>query len=207
MIEFSNVSFKFGEKLIIDRLSETIKTGEHVAFVGESGAGKSTLLNSIVGLAIPSEGEVSVNGLKVAPEHIQKIRTMIGWLPQEVILPYNTVLEMFEELYKYRANRNKKFNRHAYEEAVQKLGLPTSILDEPLQKISGGERQRMLIISALLQGRKILLMDEPTSALDHINSQRLIQYLAQLHDTTVVTVTHDTQLAESMHRQIILHRV
>lgn len=50
-------------------------------------------------------------------------------------------------------------------------------------------------------------MDEPTSALDHINSQRLIQYLAQLHDTTVVTVTHDTQLAESMHRQIILHRV
>lgn len=59
---------------------------------------------------------------------------MIGWLPQEIILPYNTVLEMFEEPYKYRANRNKKFNRHAYEEAVQKLGLPTSILDEPLQK-------------------------------------------------------------------------
>lgn len=207
MIEFNNVSFRFGDKLVIDRFTETIKAGEHVAFVGESGAGKSTLLNSVVGLAIPSEGEIRVDGLAVTPEQIRKIRTMVGWLPQEVQLPYDTVLEMFEAPYKYKANRDKKFDRAKYEEAVQALGLPVTILEQPFQKISGGERQRMLITSALLQGRKILLMDEPTSALDHANSQRFIQYLGQLHDTTIVTVTHDTQLAESMDRQIILRRI
>lgn len=207
MIEFNNVCFRFGEKLVIDQFTETIKSGEHVALIGESGAGKSTLLNSIVGLAIPSSGEIKVDGWTVTPENIRKIRTIVGWLPQEVQLPYNTVIEMFEEPYRYKANKGKKFDRLEYEEAVQKLGLPISILYEHLTKISGGERQRMLIVSSLLQGRKILLMDEPTSALDHTNSQRLIDYLSQLHDTTIVAVTHDTQLAESMDRQIILHRI
>lgn len=207
MIEFNGVTFRFGDKLVIDQFTDYIKEGEHVAFVGESGAGKSTLLNSIVGLAIPAEGEIKVDGLPVTPEHIRKIRTMVGWLPQEVHLPYDTVLEMFQEPYKYKANKNRKFDRFEYEKAVQMLGLPSSILDEPLQKISGGERQRMLIISSLLQGRKILLMDEPTSALDHANSQRFIEYLSQLHDTTIVTVTHDTQLADSMDRKILLRRL
>lgn len=207
MIEFNGVTFRFGDKLVIDQFTDYIKEGEHVAFVGESGAGKSTLLNSIVGLAIPAEGEIKVDGLPVTPEHIRKIRTMVGWLPQEVHLPYNTVLEMLQEPYKYKANKNRKFDRFEYEKAVQMLGLPSSILNEPLQKISGGERQRMLIISSLLQGRKILLMDEPTSALDHANSQRFIEYLSQLHDTTIVTVTHDTQLADSMDRKILLRRL
>lgn len=207
MIEFNGVTFRFGDKLVIDQFTDYIKEGEHVAFVGESGAGKSTLLNSIVGLAIPAEGEIKVDGLPVTPEHIRKIRTMVGWLPQEVHLPYDTVLEMLQEPYKYKANKNRKFDRFEYEKAVQMLGLPSSILNEPLQKISGGERQRMLIISSLLQGRKILLMDEPTSALDHANSQRFIEYLSQLHDTTIVTVTHDTQLADSMDRKILLRRL
>ncbi|MBR8702543.1 ABC transporter ATP-binding protein [Porphyromonas levii] len=207
MIEFSNATFRFGDKLVIDRFTDLIETGEHVAITGESGAGKSTLLNSIVGLAIPREGSIVVDGLAVVPEHIRKIRTLVGWLPQEVQLPYDTVLEMLQAPYKYKANRQQKFDRQRYEEAVERLGLPTTILGKPMQKISGGERQRMLIISALLQGRKILLMDEPTSALDHTNTQRFIEYLSQLHDTTIVTVTHDTQLAESMHRQITLNKL
>lgn len=207
MIEIENVTFKFGDKLVIDRFSDTIKTGEHVAITGESGAGKSTLLNSIVGLAIPSEGKITVDGLTVSPKHIRKIRTIVGWIPQEVQLPYDTVLELIEEPYKYKSNKGRRMNRADYELAAQKLGLPPAILDKQLQKISGGERQRVLIISALLQGRKILLMDEPTSALDSVNSQRFIEYLDQLQDTTIVTVTHDMQLAQSMHRTITLNRL
>ena len=124
MIEFSNATFRFGDKLVIDRFTDLIETGEHVAITGESGAGKSTLLNSIVGLAIPREGSIVVDGLAVVPEHIRKIRTLVGWLPQEVQLPYDTVLEMLQAPYKYKANRQQKFDRQRYEEAVERPRAP-----------------------------------------------------------------------------------
>lgn len=193
--------------MVIDHFSDFIKEGEHVALIGESGAGKSTLLNSIVGLAIPSSGTIKVGDLVVSPDNIKAIRAKVGWLPQEVQLPYDTVAEMLEAPYHFKANKGLTFVKQDYESAVQKLGLPASILNEPLHNISGGERQRMLITSALILGRKVLLMDEPTSALDSLNSQRLIEYLQQLHDTTILVVTHDMELARTMDRQIKLKRI
>lgn len=206
-IEIKEVTFEFSGKRVIDRLTAEVKVGEHVALVGESGAGKSTLLNSLVGLVRPVSGSLCVLGKEVIPENIREIRKRVGWLPQEVQLPYATVLEMLETPYHFKMNKDRKFDRKLYEQALVRMGLPSSIMDKALHKTSGGERQRLLIVSALLQGREILLMDEPTSALDHENRDRFIEYLRELKGTTILAITHDPDFAESMDRKIVMKRL
>lgn len=203
-ISFCDVSFSFGEKTIIKHFSDHVCGGEHVGIMGPSGAGKSTLLNSIIGLSVPTAGDVKVSGLAVTPENIQMIREHISWVPQNVELPYQTVDEMLRAPYELAVNKGKRFDRRTCIQYLERLGLDEFILEKSLTALSGGEKQRLLIISALMLGRQILLLDEPTSALDPNNSERLNVLLRALSETTILSVTHDEKFAASMDRIINL---
>lgn len=205
-ISFCDVGFSFGEKKVIEHFSALIRRGEHVSIMGPSGIGKSTLMNSLIGLSIPMSGEIMVNGVAVIPENIQLIRETVSWVPQNVQLPYSTVREMLRSPYDLAVNRGAKFDSSQCLQFLEQLNLEASILEKSITSLSGGEKQRLLIISALMLERKILLLDEPTSALDSRNIVRLSGLLSSLGDTTILSVTHDEKFATSMDRIILLDK-
>lgn len=205
-IVFTNVSFAFGGKQIITDLSEAIAPGEHVGIMGESGSGKSTLLNSVVGLTFPASGAIEVAGLTVNATNIRKIRSRVAWLPQGANPPYDTVREVLMAPYSFAVNKHLRFDSAWCEALFRQVGMHPSLMDKELSTLSGGEKQRVLLISALMLGRKILLLDEPTSALDPANRDRLVDLLSGLSDTTILTITHDEILAKSMDRVITLKK-
>ncbi|NCC18869.1 MAG: ABC transporter ATP-binding protein [Bacteroidia bacterium] len=205
-ILFTNVNFTFDHKQIITGFSEVIDSGEHICIVGESGSGKSTLLNSVVGLTFPESGEIKIADLDVNSANIKQIRSRVTWLPQNVNLPYNSVLEMLKVPYSFTVNKHLQFDKEKCVALFQQTGLDASLLDKELSTLSGGEKQRVSLVSALMLERKILLLDEPTSALDIANRDKLIDLLNSLTDTTILAITHDEAFAESMNRVITLKK-
>lgn len=206
-IIFDNVSFYFNNKSIISDFSNAIYKGEHICLMGESGAGKTTLLNSIVGLTIPSIGEIKVGSCVVNSTNVYQIRSLTAWLPQELNLPYETVKQTLEAPYMLKVNKHLVLDKDKLFKLFAEVGLNIDIFDQDLRNISGGERQRLMLVSALMLGKKILLFDEPTSALDSINREKLTSFLKTLSDTTILAITHDEQFAKSFDRIITLRKI
>ena len=205
-IEFDNVSFVFDGKVVIDSFFQSIPSGEHVAFMGESGAGKSTLLNSIVGLTVPDSGTVNVSGMVVNHTNIARIRALCAWIPQELSLPYGSVEELLVAPYSLKVNKMLKFDKERALSLMEQVGLEGSIFGKRFDTISGGEKQRLVLISALLLDKKILLLDEPTSALDPLSRDKLTTFLKSLENTTIVAITHDIGFAGQLDRIINLKK-
>lgn len=205
-ISFVNVNFSFGKRLVISGFSESISSGEHVCIMGESGAGKSTLLNSIVGLTFPDSGLIKVADLVVNARNIWEIRRMVAWLPQDVMLPYQTVIEMMNAPFELAVNRHILFDEDRCLDLLLQIGLDGSILNKNISAISGGEKQRLLLVLSLMLERRVLLLDEPTSALDSVSRDKLIALLSGLTDKTILSITHDLEFANSMGRIITIKR-
>lgn len=204
---FDKVSFTYDGRKVVEDFTLGIGAGEHVCIMGESGAGKSTLLNSVVGLVTPSGGEIKVSGLPVNVANIQIIRSGTAWLPQDLDFPYQTAMEALLAPYGLKANRNLHFNRENCLSLFGKIGLDASVIDKELKSISGGERQRLMLVSALLLRKKILLMDEPTSALDGVTRDKFASFLKTLTDTTILAITHDEQFAATFDRTLTLNKI
>jgi len=207
VISFENVSFAFGEKIIIINFSTQIKSGEHICLMGESGAGKTTLLNSIVGLTSPVNGAIKVFDLDVNHQNIKQIRSFVAWLPQEINLPYDFAYEVIENAFNLKVNKHLVFSKDKLFELFANVGLEKEIYEQPLQKLSGGERQRFMLVAALLLEKKILLLDEPTSALDGNTRDKLISFLKTFTDTTILAISHSEQFAKSFDKTIILDKL
>lgn len=203
-ISFRKVSFVFDGRIVVNSFDQEINGGEHVAFVGESGAGKSTKLNSIVGLTVPTSGTVSVAGLQVNPANIHAIRAKTAWIPQELNLPFDSVEELLKHPYELKVNKHLKFERDKATLLMEKVGLDESVYTKRLDLVSGGEKQRLVLVSALLLNKRILLLDEPTSALDHASRDKLIGFLKSLVGTTIVAITHDSGFSVKMDRVVNL---
>ena len=204
MISFENVSFAFGEKIIIKDFSAQIKNGEHICLMGESGAGKTTLLNSIVGLTSPVSGAIKIFDLELNHLNINQIRSFIAWLPQELNPPFEYPDELIQTVFSLKVNKNLLFCKDKLFSFFANVGLAKEIYEQPLQKLSGGEKQRFMLVVALLLEKKILLLDEPTSALDANTRNKLLDFLKTLTNTTILAVSHDEEVAKSFDKTIIL---
>jgi ABC-type multidrug transport system ATPase subunit len=206
MIHFRETTFAFDGKTVVDRFTLHIARGEHVCLTGESGAGKSTLLGAVVGLALPVAGEIEVDGLRLDASTVQAVRSRVAWVPQEVHLPYETVREAVEAPFHLRVNHGKRLDEGRMLALFDRLGLDRALLGHRMQELSGGEKQRLLLVVACLLDKPILLLDEPTSALDARSRSRLISFLASL-DATILAVSHDAELAESFARSVSLAKL
>ncbi len=206
MIEFQNVTFCFDQKMIIESFSESIAAGEHIALMGESGAGKSTLMNSLMGLTHPSQGRILIDGMELCVGNIQQIRSRIAWVPQEIHLPYEHVCEAIEEPFKLKVNQGKRLDKDVMKTYFLQLGLDDHIYQARMHEISGGERQRLMLIAALLLDKRILLLDEPTSAIDPLTKSKLISFVQEL-PVTLFAVTHDPDFAKICDRTIHLSKL
>jgi polar amino acid transport system ATP-binding protein/putative ABC transport system ATP-binding protein len=197
MIHFENISLSFSEKIIFEKLSITIKQGENICLSGPSGRGKSTLLNLLQGYVFPDRGKITVNETELNASTIKEIRKQIISIPQNINLPVKNGMELVE-LMEIRQNL-PEINKY-----IQKLDLEEDILTKDFAKISGGQKQRLLISICLSQPKNIILMDEPTSSLDDKSIKLLINAVHELKGRTIVSASHNRLWAQSTDKIIEL---
>jgi ATP-binding cassette, subfamily C, bacterial len=193
-IEFRDVRFAYGDTQVLRGVSFTIRAGEFTAVTGSSGAGKTTIADLILGLYMPSAGEVLIDGVPLSDIDLREWRGMIGYVPQEMLLFHESIL------------RNVTLGDSAIPEAdvidalkaagawdfVSPLerGIHT-VVGEHGAKLSGGQRQRIAIARALVGKPRLLLLDEVTTALDPVTEASICATLRELAgDVTILSISH-----------------
>ena len=214
MIELKNVTRRYqqGENavLALDDVSLRIEPEEFEAVTGESGSGKSTFLHLIGGLDKPDEGEVVVNGLALqtaTDKELTKYRANdLGIVFQFFnLLPTLNVLENVSVPLEFQGVKIREASARA-REMLRLVGMEKRE-HHFVHQLSGGEIQRTAIARALVHGPKVLLADEPTGNLDAVNADKVLEIFRRIVDerlTTLVVVTHSTEVAETAERRIHL---
>ncbi|SDK50888.1 peptidase domain-containing ABC transporter [Microbulbifer yueqingensis] len=203
-IEVRNLGFRYGEAEApaFENLSFTIEAGETVAIVGPSGCGKTTLLKCLMGLLIPTDGEILIDGKPLT--QVAGYRGQIAGVMQDDQLLAGTIAEniaCFEP--------QPDIQRIAH--CAQMACVNQEILAMPMQyntlvgdmgtSLSGGQKQRIILARALYRAPRILFMDEATSHLDVANESLVNDHIKQLAVTRVL-VAHRPETVESAGRQI-----
>lgn len=202
MIQIENLTKKFGNQIILDNLSLTIKEGQIFGLLGKNGAGKTTLMKIILGLIKKDAGTIQIYNETVVFGQTTTNRD-IGYLPDvPAFYPYMTSMEYL--LYCGQiAGLSKAVCKERAIYYLQLVGL-----DNTKKRISGfsrGMKQRLGIAQALIHQPKILLCDEPTSALDPIGRQDILEILLRIkHETTVIFSTHILHDAEKICDEIAI---
>ena len=196
IIVFDDVHLSFDEKVILNGISFTLKTGHTKIFLGASGAGKSTILRLILGLLKPDGGQIFVNGEQVdnmSEDDMMRVRHDLGMVFQEGALfdslsvRENVGYKLFEELNWKPADANRRV-----EEVLGFIGL-ADFIDRKPSELSGGQRRRVAIARAMAAKPRILLYDEPTTGLDPITSITVDEEIIKLRDlegVSSIVVTH-----------------
>lgn len=207
MINFQNVSKKYGSSLAIDDVSLEIKQGEFVFLVGPSGAGKSSLLRILTKEILPSSGKVFINNIDITKLHskdIPSLRRKVGIVFQDFkLLDDRTVFENVALALEVLNKKDEEINKMV--EHILKL---VEIWDKrnlfPRQ-LSGGEAQRTAIARAIVGKPDILLADEPTGDLDPKTAWGVIQLLNEINSwgTTIVMATHNQEIVNTLKRRVV----
>jgi lipoprotein-releasing system ATP-binding protein len=204
MLEIQNLSKKFGEQIILDKVDLKLHAGTSYAIIGRSGEGKSTLLHILGTLEKPDEGHLFIEGKLVNFSKSEEHRkSSVGFIFQN----YN-VLEDFSVIdnLKIAARiRGQIFDHSSLQELLVMYGLYDK-RSHLAKVLSGGEKQRLAIARACMHNPKIVLADEPTGSLDTAGAKQIEDILLNLsktQNTALVIVTHDLELAKKCDK--ILH--
>lgn len=199
---------------VLDDVSISVETGEIVSILGPSGSGKTTLLGLLAGLDLSSEGSVTLAGADLSrldEDARAALRAdSIGFVFQSFqLIPTLTALENvlvpLELLPVHRAMDRATAEARAHS-LLERVGLASRLHHYPAQ-LSGGEQQRVGIARAFANEPRVLFADEPTGNLDGETGSGVVELLLDLNreqGTTLVIVTHDTELAQQTNRIITL---
>ena len=189
-----------------------IMTGEALALVGPNGAGKSTLLRCLTGLLRPDRGSVALDGTPVEELTRSSIARRVAVVPQQVDLPFAMRVEEVVALgripHEDPLRGLRPVDHEAIARAMARVGLD-AFSGRDVRRLSLGERQLVLLATALAQEAPVLLLDEPTVHLDlrhQVATMELLRALAVTERTTVVAVLHDLHLAAHFFPRIAVLR-
>ncbi|HEM5292482.1 TPA: ABC transporter ATP-binding protein [Streptococcus suis] len=209
MIDYQNVSLTCKVSgPILKNLTFDIQEGEFFVLIGPSGSGKTTTLKLINRLIEQTEGEFFFQGKRLKDFDLRELRLETGYVLQQIALfPNMTVAENIALIPEMKG-LGKEETLTRTRELLTKVGLePDSYLDRLPKDLSGGEKQRIGILRAIIANPKVLLMDEPFSALDPISKAQLQDLIKELHEEfkmTTVFVTHDMDEAVKLADRICL---
>lgn len=198
---------------ILNNFNLEVNAGEKIAIVGESGVGKSTLLNIIGLLDRNYDGEYTLFGSPtehlLTSELAQWRNQKIGFVLQESALINSLTIENNIKLpLLYAGSEKKEFKPEDFESVVDAIGIKPILKKKPLE-CSGGEKARAVFARGIIMKPQIILADEPTASLDVENRERIVTLLFSMNkefNTTIITVTHDLEIANRHDRVIHLER-
>lgn len=204
MIEFKNVSKKYGDVEVLKDISLKIEKGDIFGIVGLSGAGKSTLIRTINRLEDIDSGELTVDGKVVkdlSVKDLRKFRKEISMVFQNFnLLESRTVYENVKLPLELVGNVDKQ----KIERVLELVELYDK-KDEYIKKLSGGQKQRVAIARALITNPKIILSDEATSALDPLTANNILELLQRINKKfgiTIVVITHQMEVIKKICNKI-----
>ncbi len=195
-----DVSFGYGENLLLQHIALDIAPGEAVAITGDKGSGKSTLLQLMAGLLAPTEGVVRLDGFNPAQHGLSALHAHIGYLPQAGVIFKGSILDNITGF------MNDEASVESAKEAAAELGLDAvvdtlpkgyaTLLDGgPADPVPPGVRQRIALARVLRHKPKLLLFDDADRALDKEGYNRLFKLMGRLKGhTSLVIVSHDRNL-------------
>ncbi|HEY8365206.1 MAG TPA: ABC transporter ATP-binding protein [Haloplasmataceae bacterium] len=196
--KLENVSFAYGDKVVIDNISLTIPEGKVTAFIGDSGGGKTTLLNLLERLYKPVSGSIYVGDIDVEEYNLKSYRENIAYVTQETPLMLGTIRENIL----YGVNREVSEEElieacklaNAYDFIQQMDNKFEENVGEGGSKLSGGQKQRIAVARALIKKSRYLFLDEATAAMDIKAKDEVWEGIKNLmKGKTVVMVAHDSQ--------------
>ncbi len=223
LLRANRVSYSYGSHPVLQEVDVQIPTGGLIGILGQNGSGKTTLLKLLAGLLKPSEGSVTLDDMDLAGFNRPKLARRLAVVPQETEIPFDyTVLELalmgrYPHLHPFELEGPTDFKI-----ARQMLAATgTDHLEQRVYRtLSGGEKQRVVIASALTQFAEtptgpntgltqVLLLDEPTSSLDlcfQLTTSKLLTELNLSQNTTIVLCTHDLNFAAGLCRDLVVLR-
>ena len=197
MIKINNLMKSFNDKVIFDDVNiEFCDTGEIYCILGESGAGKSTLFQILFGLDNKYEGQYILNGVD-AKQYTQNQWSDIRSSLMQIVYQDFKLLENFSvyDNLNYAMNINVENREDKINDALKKMDLAQHIYKK-VNKLSGGEKQRLAFARAIINNPKLILLDEPTGNLDDKNANIIMQYISTLKKdgSMIIIITHDSRV-------------
>ncbi len=200
------------EIVAVSNVNLSVEEGEFISIVGHSGSGKTTLLSLIGGLTRPTYGEVYIDGVDIwelSDEELSKLRNRkIGFMFQfSSLIPTLTVKDNMLLPAALSGRVGSEEVRRA-RELLELVGLEDRISAYPSQ-LSGGQQRRVAIARAFMNRPKIILADEPTGDLDEESELQVMELLKTMNEsegTTILLVTHNTELAAQTHRRLLMKK-
>lgn len=202
LLQFKNVYYNSDEKLILKNISFNVGKDDFISIVGPSGGGKSTLLKLSSHLISPSSGTILYKGKDLLEYNPMKLRQNICYCFQTPYLFGKDVKENLAFPYNIR-DLDVDFERIEY--LLLLFNLDKNILNRQVEKLSGGEKQRISLIRTLLFTPDVLLLDEVTSALDADNTLIVENAIKKINEggTTILWVTHNLEQSRKFANKVL----
>ncbi|MGX5202703.1 ABC transporter ATP-binding protein [Aliikangiella sp. IMCC44632] len=206
LINATNISWQVRKRLILDNISFQVKQNEFVGIIGPNGAGKSSLLRCLYQKIIPTQGNIDFAGKALKSYSRKALAQQLAVVLQEA--PMRFELSVMDVI-RMGLTPNKSllsFDTHADSLAIINAAKQVDLadkLEQSMNSLSGGEKQRAMIARAILQCPRLLIMDEPTNHLD-VRHQKEVLTLAKKLNITVIVSIHDLNLAAAYCDKLIL---
>ena len=200
-VELHRLTLGYGERVLFRDAGIGFGWGEFTALIGRNGTGKSTLLRTIAGLAKPMGGHITIDGTELGGMSPREIASMISFVSTDEVRVANLhvadVVALGRTPYTNWIGRLQDEDRQIVMRSLSLVGME-DFASKPIDRLSDGERQRVMIARALAQDTPIILLDEPTAFLDLPNKYEiclLLRELAHKQGKSIIFSTHDLSVA------------
>ena len=207
MIEYRNVRKYYGDQLIIQDINMKVEDGEFVVIIGPSGCGKTTAIKMLNRLLETTDGKILINGIDNKEMDLIQLRTMIGYVIQQIGLFPNMTVEENISVVPQILKWNKEKTKERVRELLSMVNMPyDSYAKKYPRQLSGGQQQRIGVLRAMAVNPPIIIMDEPFGALDPITREILQNEVKKIQKNlhiTVLFITHDMHEAMKLADRIV----
>jgi iron complex transport system ATP-binding protein len=210
MIRVEKLWFSYGSEPVLQGIDLQVRRGEILSILGPNGCGKSTLLRLMRGLLTPANGRVLWDGRSANHISRREMARLAAVVPQSTLVPFPYSVREMAAMARFAHRSGFDGHSAADRKAVDRALTMTDTLhlaQRPVTGLSGGEVQRVVLARALAQETPALLLDEATSHLDldhRLGFAELLVRLNREHETTVIQVSHDLDLAAEISHRILL---
>ncbi len=210
MLEIRNLNFTYGKNPVLREINFSVAAGEFISIIGPNGAGKSTLIKMMDGILKAEQSDILLEGKPISDFSRKELAQRIAYLPQDSKFAFSYTVREVVMMGRFPYLRGVLTYTAEDLQIVREMMTLMEIeqfAERRFNELSGGEKQRVLIASALAQQPRIILLDEPTNALDlhhQIAIYHILKKLQKEQNLTIIVVTHDINLAAQYCERITL---